>query len=306
MECAGWRAFHAGLGRVVRKGDLAADDRLDPRSHGSDRELQRREHVVRVGHGHGGHGMRDAKIDQLLHRHRAFEKRVFGVGPKVDVSGGRAGHGQGLPALLPGARALRHAGHRAERGQHRKGDDGTEAREDGEVLPAGFHHHQEDDGELHREIDDRKSLGPTEKRHRRLGTERPLDLQGAFAVWTKHGHAEACGEECSGKAEDGEGLPAPTRGDEEGHASGERDDADRHEEPRPEQDDGAHDRQLGFGGAAPGQKEAREDEGKSAADPEGGGGDVHEFEKYQEVHGKIHCMYANGIECIFNRVRGGQ
>ena len=60
-------------------------------------ELQRREHVVGVGHGDGGHLRLDAQIDQPFHRHRAFEKRVFGVGAKVDESGGGAGHASSYP-----------------------------------------------------------------------------------------------------------------------------------------------------------------------------------------------------------------
>ena len=35
--------------------DLAAEDRLDPRTAGADRKLQRRKHVVGVGHGHRRH-----------------------------------------------------------------------------------------------------------------------------------------------------------------------------------------------------------------------------------------------------------
>jgi len=78
---------------VVRDRDLAADDGLNPCPHRGDGELQRREHVVGVGHGDGGHRGRLAEIDKLLHRHRAFQQRVFGVGTEVDESGRRAGHG---------------------------------------------------------------------------------------------------------------------------------------------------------------------------------------------------------------------
>ena len=77
----------ARLGGVVGDADLAADDGLDPGTHCRHRKLQRGEHVVGVGDGNCGHSLRRAEADKFLHRHRAFEKRVFGVGPQMDESG---------------------------------------------------------------------------------------------------------------------------------------------------------------------------------------------------------------------------
>ncbi len=77
----------AGLGGIVVERELAADDGLHSGAQGGDREFQRREHVVGVGDGDGGHRHLLAKRRQLLQPHRAFEKRVFGVNAKVDESG---------------------------------------------------------------------------------------------------------------------------------------------------------------------------------------------------------------------------
>jgi len=66
---------------------LAAHDRLHPgrlRRHG---KLQRGEHVVGVGHRHGGHPRPLAKAGQLLEPHRPFQKRIFGMHAQVDESG---------------------------------------------------------------------------------------------------------------------------------------------------------------------------------------------------------------------------
>ena len=80
-----------GLGGVVVERQLTADDRLDPRPRRGDREFQRREHVVGVGHCNGGHRHLFGQTGQLLDRNGAFKQRIFRVDAKMDESGG-AGH----------------------------------------------------------------------------------------------------------------------------------------------------------------------------------------------------------------------
>ena len=68
--------------------DLTAHDRLDARACRRDGEFQRGEHVVRVGHGDGGHTCVDAQARQLFQADRAFEQGVFAVNAQMDESGG--------------------------------------------------------------------------------------------------------------------------------------------------------------------------------------------------------------------------
>ncbi len=61
---------------------------LHTRASGDGRELQRAEHGIAVGDGHGGHGLRRTEADQFLDRHRAFQQRIFGMGAEMDESDG--------------------------------------------------------------------------------------------------------------------------------------------------------------------------------------------------------------------------
>jgi hypothetical protein len=50
-------------------------------------KLQRAEHVVGIGHGNGWHPRAGGQLDQFLHRHRAFQQRMFGMAAQMDESG---------------------------------------------------------------------------------------------------------------------------------------------------------------------------------------------------------------------------
>ena len=83
------------LGRIMRNGDLAPHDRLQPGILGQNRKLQRAEHVVRIGHRYRRHLCRRTKLDQFLNRYRAFQQRMFGMDTQMDESG-NVRHGRSL------------------------------------------------------------------------------------------------------------------------------------------------------------------------------------------------------------------
>ena len=74
--------------RLIGDAHLTADDRLDALVLRGNRKLQRREHRVGVGHRDGGHVHRAGQLDQLLHRHRAFQQGMLGMHAQMDESGG--------------------------------------------------------------------------------------------------------------------------------------------------------------------------------------------------------------------------
>ncbi len=80
--------------------DLTAEDRLDACPAQRHRHLERREHVVGVGHGDSRHAGGFAEARQLLEADGALQQRVFGVEAEVNESGGTA-H---APRLSGGAR----------------------------------------------------------------------------------------------------------------------------------------------------------------------------------------------------------
>ncbi len=74
--------------RIEGQVDLTSDDRLDALVPRQRREFQRREQVVRVRHRDGGRARLFGQHDQLLHLHRALQKRVFRMDAQMDESGG--------------------------------------------------------------------------------------------------------------------------------------------------------------------------------------------------------------------------
>ena len=98
----------ARRGGIMGKADLATHDGLQPGILGQNRKLQRREHVVGVGDRNRRHLHADTGLDQFLHRHRAFQQRVFGVNAQMNES--RGCHGHSLSALRPGRKGRRLSG----------------------------------------------------------------------------------------------------------------------------------------------------------------------------------------------------
>ena len=96
-----WRQWlFARGGFDIGQIDLAADNRLDARANGGHGKLKGREHIVRVGHGDGGHPGLFTKTGQLFQPHGPFKKRVFGVKAEVDETGSAA-HGLTLERRAP-------------------------------------------------------------------------------------------------------------------------------------------------------------------------------------------------------------
>ena len=96
----------AGLGPLMGQRHLTADDGLNTRPDCADRELECREHVVRIRHRNRRHARVATQVRELLQADRAFEKRVFGMGAEMDESGGAAHAGHSMWCAPPRKRRL--------------------------------------------------------------------------------------------------------------------------------------------------------------------------------------------------------
>ncbi|KPQ09879.1 MAG: hypothetical protein HLUCCA09_02175 [Rhodobacteraceae bacterium HLUCCA09] len=85
-----------GIGKV----DLGAHDRLHPLARRADRELERGEHRVGVGHRDGRHAHAGHQARQRLEPHGAFEQRILAVNAQMNESG-RLAHAPDLACPLP-------------------------------------------------------------------------------------------------------------------------------------------------------------------------------------------------------------